>query len=296
LTRRGLIGGAAAAAAIGPRTYEFAKAQEDVSWQADPLRWPNVILPHCRVLTYYGFPAVPEMGILGQYSPEELYPILLDQAMAYEDVDPDRPVMMAYEVIASVAQRDPQEDGSYLGRISSDVVYEYIDFCQKRKLHLILDMQYGRLTTEDELNAIAEFLEYPFVHPALDPEFHVAEGETPGVDLGQIDASDITFAQEWCADFCATRGLPPKILIVHQFKTYSITNKEQVGPVDGVQFCLEIDGWGPPDEKLDTYGVLSNDPPIEFQGFKLWYDQDVPLMSEQDVIDLEPTPDVIIYQ
>jgi hypothetical protein len=97
------------------------------------------------------------------------------------------------------------------------------------------------------------------------------------------------------ADFTAQRDLPPKILIVHQFKTYSITNKEQVGPVDGVQFCLEIDGWGPPDEKLDTYGVLS-DIPIEFQGFKLWYDQDVPLMSEADVIGLDPSPDVIIYQ
>ena len=149
ISRRGLIGGAAAAAVIGPRTYDFALALENVSWQEDPLRWPSVILPHCRVLTYYGFPGVPEMGILGAYSPEELYTILLDQAMAYEDVDPERPVMMAYEVIASVAQRDPQADGSYLGRISSDVVQEYIDFCEKRKIHLILDMQYGRLSTEE---------------------------------------------------------------------------------------------------------------------------------------------------
>ncbi|HRA48322.1 MAG TPA: hypothetical protein PK819_09665, partial [Thermomicrobiales bacterium] len=58
ISRRALVGGAAAAATLGPRTYEFAQAQEAVSWQEDPLRWPSVILPHCRVLTYYGFPGV----------------------------------------------------------------------------------------------------------------------------------------------------------------------------------------------------------------------------------------------
>lgn len=294
LSRRTLLGGAAAAA-LGPRTYEFVAAQEQPSYQEEPIRWPNVILPHARLLSYYGFPGVPQMGILGAHSPEELYPILLDQALAYEEVDPSKPVVMAYEVIASVAQRDPQADGSYLARISDDVVQEYVDFCEKRKLHLLLDMQYGRLTTEQELEAIAKWLEYPFVHPALDPEFSIEEGETPGVELGTIDGSDVTFAQEWCADFCATRGLPPKILIVHQFNVYSISNKDTIGPVDGVQFCLEVDGWGPPHMKLETYDVLTKNP-IEFHGFKLWYDQDDPLMTEEDVINLEPSPDVIIYQ
>jgi len=260
------------------------------------VRWPRVILPHARLLSYYGFPGVPQMGILGAHSPEELYPVLLDQALAYEEVDPDKPVVMAYEVIASVAQRDPQADGSYLARISDDVVQEYVDFCEKRKLHLLLDMQYGRLTTEQELEAIAKWLEYPFVHPALDPEFSIEEGETPGVELGTIDGSDVTFAQEWCADFCATRGLPPKILIVHQFNVYSISNKDTIKPVDGVQFCLEVDGFGTPDMKLETYGVLTQDP-IEFHGFKLWYSgEDDPMMTEEDVLNLDPSPDVIIYQ
>lgn len=287
--------GGAAAVTLMPRTYAFVNAQETASYQDEPIRWPNIILPHARLLTYYGFPGVPQMGLLGAHLPEELYPLLLDQAMAYEEVDPEKPIVMGYEVIASVAQGDEGEDGMYLGRISDDVVMEYIEFCQQRKLHLILDMQYGKHTTEDELEAIAKFLEYPFVHPALDPEFHIKDGEIPGQDLGQIDAEDVAFAQAWCADFTASRGLPPKILIVHQFNVYSITNKEMIQPVDGVQFVLEVDGWGPPDMKLDTYNVLSQDP-AEFLGFKLWYDQDDPLMSEVDVINLDPPPDVIIYQ
>lgn len=294
MTRRSLLGGAAAAT-LAPRTYEFVQAQEQASYQDEPIRWPNIILPHARLLSYYGFPNVPQMGILGQYSPEELYPILLDQTLAYEEVS-EKPVVMAYEVIASVAQRDPQADGSYLARIPDEVVQEYVDFCEKRKLHLLLDMQYGRLTTEDELNAIAHWLEYPFVHPALDPEFSVEEGEVPGEVLGAIDGSDVTFAQEWLADFCYTRGLPPKILIVHQFNFYSISNKDTIGPVDGVQFCLEVDGFGTPAMKLETYSVLTQNP-IEFHGFKLWYSgEDDPLMSEADVVALDPSPDVIIYQ
>jgi hypothetical protein len=270
-------------------------AQETASWNEDPIRWPNVILPHARVLSYYGFPNVPQMGILGQYSPEELFPILLDQTLAYEEVS-DKPVLMAYEVIASVAQRDPQADNSYLARIPDSVVQEYVDFCEKRKLHLMLDMQYGRLTTEQELDAIAHWLEYPFVHPALDPEFSVEEGEVPGEVLGAIDGSDVTFAQEWLADFCATRGLPPKILVVHQFNWYSITNKDTIRPVDGVQFCLEVDGFGSPPMKLETYAVLTQDP-IEFHGFKLWYSgEDDPLMTPEEVLALDPSPDFIIYQ
>lgn len=295
MSRRAVLGGAAAAT-LTPRTYEFVAAQDQPSWQEEPIRWPNVILPHARLLSYYGFPGVEQMGILGKHTPAELYPMLLDQALAYEDADPTKPVIMAYEVIASVAQRDPGADGSYIGRISDDVLQEYVDFCEKRKLHLLLDMQYGRLTTEQELEAIARWLEYPFVHPALDPEFSIEEGETPGVELGSIDGSDVTFAQQWCADFTATRGLPPKILIVHQFNVYSISNKDSIGPVDGVQFCLEVDGFGTPEMKLETYGVLTRNP-IEFHGFKLWYSgEDDPMMSEKDVINLDPSPDVIIYQ
>jgi len=59
---------------------------------------------------------------------------------------------------------------------------------------------------------------------------------------------------------------------------------------------LEVDGWGPPDMKRDTYGVVIGPDPIEFHGFKLWYQQDDPLMTEAEVLALDPSPDLIIYQ
>ena len=35
---------------------------------------------------------------------------------------------------------------------------------------------------------------------------------------------------------------------------------------------------------------------LSIAGYKLFYRQDVPLMSPEDVLGLEPAPDVVIYQ
>ena len=60
--------------------------------------------------------------------------------------------------------------------------------------------------------------------------------------------------------------------------------------------ALDSQQRGIPGLKVPTYGVLTQNP-IEFHGFKLWYSgEDDPLMSEEDVVNLDPSPDVIIYQ
>lgn len=256
----------------------------------------DYLLPANRILSYYGFPTNELMGILGEYSKEDLLPLLQEQAAAYEAVDPARPVKLAYEVIASVAQRDAGADGNYLEYTDPEWIQEYVDFTAANDLLLILDMQYGRNSTEQEIDAVEQYLLYPHVHLALDPEFHVADGEVPGEDLGQIDGSDVNYALQRLAQLSADNGIPPKILIVHQFNLYSIANKDQIQEIDGVQFVLEVDGWGDPGMKQDTYNVIAGDVPFNFYGFKLWYQQDVPLMTPEEVLALVPPPDIVIYQ
>ncbi|MGI8477155.1 MAG: hypothetical protein ACR2OO_12395 [Thermomicrobiales bacterium] len=259
-------------------------------------RMACAVLPANRILSYYGFPGNELMGILGEFDQKTVLAKLRRQAAAYEAADPSRPFKLAFEVIASVAQRDPQADGSYLAYTGADIVQRYIDFTKANDLLLILDVQFGRRSIQQELEAMSPYLEAEHVHIAIDPEFHVKEGEVPGENLGTIDAADVLYAQQTLADFAAQRGLAPKILVVHQFNYYSISNKDQIAPVDGVQFVLEVDGWGPPNEKRDTYGVIAAPPPIEFYGFKLWYGQDDPLMTEAEVLALSPSPDIVIYQ
>jgi hypothetical protein len=278
------------AALLAPVSASVAAQGDGTGGAAEPL------LPTYRILSYYGFPTNELMGILGEYAKEDLLPILQEQAAAYEAADPSRPVKLAYEVIASVAQRDAGADGNYLEYTDPSWIQEYVDFTAANDLLLILDMQYGYNTTEQELNAVREYLLYPHVHLALDPEFSVNDGEVPGEVLGQIDAADVNWALQELAQLSADNGLPPKILIVHQFNLFSITNKEQITIPDGVQFVLEVDGWGDPAMKQETYAVVSGEVPFPFYGFKLWYQQDVPLMTPEEVLALVPSPDIVIYQ
>jgi hypothetical protein len=256
----------------------------------------EALLPRYRILSYYGFPGNEFMGILGKHSKPDLRKELVRQARSYERDDPDRPVKLAFEVIASVAQRDPMPDGSYLTYTDPDVIKEYADYTAKHDMILILDVQFGRTTVQQEIAQVRDWLKLPHVHLALDAEFHVADGEVPGIDLGSLDAKDVRYAQREMIKIAAEAGIPPKILILHQFNYYSVTNKDLIKPMDGVQFDLEVDGFGTPDEKRLTYSVMTENP-IQFHGFKLWYSgEDDPLMSPADVLALNPVPDIVIYQ
>jgi hypothetical protein len=300
IQRRKLLKAAALAPILAQPTLASAIAQQDGTEIRTPVplskRMADAILPANRILSYYGFPTNELMGILGEYDPPTLLGLLQEQAAAFEAIDSTRPLKLAFEIIASVAQRDAMADGSYLSYTARDFIDQYVEFTRDNDLLLLLDMQFGRRTVQDEINAVLEWLAEPHVHLALDPEFSVEEGEVPGEVLGSIDATDVTFAQEFLADFALERGLPPKILVVHQFNLFSISNREQIKPVDGVQFVLEVDGWGPPDMKRDTYEIVVGPDPIEYYGFKLWYQQDEPLMTEADVLALSPSPDLVIYQ
>ncbi len=267
---------------------------------AGGLAGTGAILPNYRVLSYYGHPASDQMGILGEYEPEVLLARLREQAAAYEAADPSRPVLLALEVIATVAQPEPQYDGTYLLDTTPSVIEEYIAFAEANGLHVILDVQIGRRGVEGEVERLIDLglLDKPFVHLALDPEFAIGEGETPGIHFGSIDGAEITATQQRLAAFTAERGLPPKILIVHQFVLQMITNKDIVEPVDGVQLVLMADGHGPPELKTEVYTLLVRDQPIEYGGIKLFYKEpdEEPLMTPEQVLALDPVPEVIIYQ
>ena len=267
----------------------------DQAPQAETLT-PDGLLPEHRILTFYGFPGNAEMGILGEYERERVLELLREQAAAYEAADPSRPVLIAFEVIASVAQPEPQADGSYLLDTPSALLDEYTQFAEANDILLFLDVQIGRRTVQAEIEGLRPWLEKPFVHLALDPEFAMREGEIPGVHIGQIDGSDITLTQQFLVDLTTELNLPPKVLIVHQFQYSMIENKDQVEPMAGVQLVIDADGWGTPEDKRATYDAVISQQPIEFHGMKLFYQQDVPLMTPEEVLDLEPSPDLIIYQ
>lgn len=286
--RRALALGAAALAPLALPGARGIVAQEATAGSA--------VFPENRVLLYYGFPGNPNMGILGQYEPAELLELLNEEAENYRAADPDRPVKVGLELIASVAQGDPGADGKYIADASGDFLDEYTKFTAENDMLLFLDVQMGFRTPKEDYEGLEEWLAEPHVHLGIDPEFHMREGELPGQHIGQVTAAEVTEAQNWLVDLAAKHKVSPKVLVVHQFHYTMIEEKDQIGPVNGVDLVIDMDGFGPPALKADTYEVVITEEQIEYNGMKLFYDQDEPLMTAEEVLAFDPSPDLVIYQ
>ena len=251
-----------------------------------------------RMVSYYGHPWSGAMGELGQYEePREMVAALKEQAAAYTELDPDRPAIPTIELIASVAQPEPGDDGLYLNRTPPEVIEQYAQLAEETGCLLLLDIQIGYSTIADEIEALRPFLERPYVHLAIDTEYDMQPGEIPGQQVGASYASEITAAAQTLSAITERNDLPAKVLVVHQFQYGMILNKENLAPVENVEMVLHADGFGAPKVKYDKYNALVTQQPIQYGGFKLFYDQDAPLLSPEEVLtELDPPPAVISYQ
>ena len=63
-----------------------------------------------------------------------------------------------------------------------------------------------------------------------------------------------------------------------------------------VQISIVMDGFGPPSAKIKIYRREVTREPVQFGGIKLFYKNDQPLMTMKQILELKPTPHVIIYQ
>lgn len=261
-------------------------------------------LKNNRLVAYYGFPDNELMGELGEYEPEEMMERLKEQTAEYSNLDPERPAVPTIELITSVAQREPQADGSYIARMFPEQIEEYAKLAEENDALLMLDVQLGRSTVMEEFDNLRPFLERPYVHLAIDTEYSVEEGQVPGENLGQVDGSEIQEAVEELDRMVEKEGIPDKLLMVHQFEEIIVPNKGAIKPTDDVQVVLHADGFGGPAAKISKYNLLVRDQPIQYGGFKLFLPkpdptaigQDTPLMTPEEVLALDPTPALVTYQ
>jgi hypothetical protein len=64
---------------------------------------------------------------------------------------------------------------------------------------------------------------------------------------------------------------------------------------------MDMDGWGFPAKKVNTYRQVVYKEPVQFTGFKLFYKNDTlppstHLMTPEEVLKLKPQPSYIQYQ
>src|SRR5690606_34653125 len=97
-------------------------------------------------LTYYGRPNVPIMGILGEYSIEELIPRLREEAEAYDRDNGDSlTVTPAFHLVYGMATKAAGEQNSHLAFMDDTTVISYIEAAEAEGWGVILDVQIGAL-------------------------------------------------------------------------------------------------------------------------------------------------------
>lgn len=265
-----------------------------------PLAPPRALLPSplegVQVVSYYGTPDTPEMGILGAHEPARVADLVVAHARRYDELNGPLGVRPAFHLVYAVAQDQPTPNERYLRHVGETALAEYVSLARERGFLLVLDLQIGRSTVERELRRIAPYLRLPFVHVALDPEFAVGPDEVPGQDIGSLDAADINQAQQMLQAIVVRERLPPKILIVHQFLDSMVTGADVIERYPGVELVIDMDGFGPAAVKKAKYGRFASGGYAERAGIKLFFGYDPDLMSEAEVLDLRPRPVVVIYQ
>jgi hypothetical protein len=225
-----------------------------------------------------------------------LLELLRAQAVEYQAADPATPVVLAFEIIGTVAQPNPGDDGTYLLYTGDEWIGEYIDFATANDMLLIIDLQIGHNSIPNEIERIRHWLELPNVHVALDPEFSTGPDRIPGEFIGEVDGVEVQKAVEMLAEIAREKDIPNKILVVHQFEQEMIYNKDQIHPVEGVDFVLDMDGFGGAGAKIENYDIFVRQELIEYGGIKLFYKQDDPLLTPAEIVALEPSPLFVVYQ
>ena len=272
-------------------------------WPVKPQPYPmeNAILPFKRIVAFYGNLYSKRMGVLGEYPPEELWIKLKAEVKAWEKADPSTPVVPAIHYIAVVAQGSPLKDGKYRRRMPESQIDSALTIARMGNALVFLDIQVALSNVKEEVPLLEKYLKMPHVHLAIDPEFSMKDGSRPGTKIGSYEADDINYCSEYLAKLVRENNLSPKILIVHRFTQRMVKNYRNIVLHPEVQLVMNMDGWGPPVLKNDTYRQYIYKEPVQFTGFKLFYKNDLKrpphrMLTPPELIKLKPQPIYIQYQ
>ena len=265
--------------------------------------YPNygALLPFNRVVAYYGNFYSKQMGVLGEYSEEVVLEKLRAEVAVWEAADPTTPVVPAIEYIDVTAQAAGGKDGKYRLRMPDTQIDKALEMAKKVDGIVILDIQVGLSTVQEEMPHLDKYWAEPAVHLALDPEFAMHGGTPPGRVIGTMSAENINWAAQYLAKIVRDNNLPPKILVIHRFTEEMVTGYKRIEPLPEVQIVVQMDGWGFAAKKINTYNVVVYPEPVQFAGLKIFYKNDLKqepsrLLTPQEILRLTPSPIFIQYQ
>jgi hypothetical protein len=254
----------------------------------------RTIFPARRVVAFYGAPQSDRLGILGIGDVDGAARKLRRVARAY--ARKTRPVLPAFELISTIANAHPGEDGLYRTHQSPETIDRYLAAARRAKALLVLDIQPGRGDFLSEVQRLQRWLLQPDVGLALDPEWHVGADAVPGQTIGSVRAEEVNAVSTYLSNLVGKHDLPEKLFVVHQFTQGMIVGKERVARPPGLAVTMNVDGFGNPANKISKYKAFTSEATRFHDGFKLFYEEDTDLMSPRDVLRLGPPPDLVVYE
>jgi hypothetical protein len=250
-----------------------------------------------RFVAFYGHPETTGLGVLGEQGPQatldRMAPFLTEYAADGSQVIP------TFEIIASVASGTATEDGDYSFEWPVSSFEEWITVARENNGYVVLDLQPGREDFLSQAMQYEELLKLPFVGLALDPEWRLKSDQVHLAQVGQVQAAEVNTVVDWLADLVRDNGLPQKLLIVHQFQTRMIQDRETLKQRPELQMVIQMDGQGPIATKDETYAVLTRGTEEAHWrwGWKNFFDEDSPATATPEyTIGKDPVPVFVSYQ
>lgn len=257
----------------------------------------QLLFPGRRFVAAYGSPITPALGILGEQGPEESVARVQELVNEYQPYSPE-PVIPAFEIIGTVASGGPGADGNFTNEWAPEEFIPMIDAITEAGGYAVIDLQPGMADLLDQAKIFEEQLKRPGVGLALDPEWKLTPGQQPGAQIGVADAQEINRVVDWLADLTRDSGGPQKLLILHQFSTAMISNRDQIDTSrPELAISLHADGHGTPDLKMGTWDALrAGLSPDIWMAWKNFYDEDTPTFTPEQTMAVEPRPWFVSYQ
>ncbi|WP_238011174.1 hypothetical protein KZZ52_22240 [Dactylosporangium sp. AC04546] len=276
-------------------------------------------LPTNRIVAFYAVPGAAATGPAYELSAAMLAR-LRNQAAEYQRLDPAHPVVAGIDLVVSVPDRSAGPDGDYSHHVDAATIDRYVQFCRAHDLVLFLDLNFGQTDPMTELNFFRPYLELPFVHVAVDPEWMFPRRDgVPGKNLANVRAADLNPLIDAVAAMPEEYQVPRKMFLIHQYRPDGDDLADPYDPgkaliadkgnlrndtrVDVIVHVDSVGGW-PGDIELKTqqYNLwvaqgMQRHQNFRYGGFKIFYqlESKYKLMTPEQVMALQPPPMVITY-
>jgi len=113
-----------------------------------------------------------------------------------------------------------------------------------------------------------------------------------------VGIKEVNRVVHYLADLVEANDLPQKMLVLHQFTTSMIRNRDKLDTSRSeLAVVVHVDGQGALGSKYGTWANIRKDAPKGlYWGWKNFYDEDQPMATPKQTVAVDPTPDLVTYQ